>query len=244
MGSPTAARAAATLSVAAVLAASCASLAPPVAVETTSRPAQDDRRPLRISAVEGRPDGLVLQLESTLEADTGRLQLRRKIADGPSEVIQTISVSQKFKRRLHGEGLTFIDRSVVAGAAHRYQLVYLPPRAEKAKHSSKLLTLTWREPPPPPTGVKAGVPTREAVELSWRPDRQGAMVFRRNVLEEGAPTRRLADLDPGSRGRYVDRDVEPGGVYTYRVALARRNDGFTQYGPPSEPLYVSVPQSP
>jgi hypothetical protein len=221
----------------------CGTLAAPVNIAPTSQttpPGAAAEAALAIQPAEGRPQGLLLRLTTDFQPDPGsRLELRRRVGDAPPETLRTIAVGGEVAGRLTGEGLDFLDRSVAPGRLHVYQLVYRPKSDER--RTSAPLTVTWQKPPATPTGLHAFADTPVAVELNWRASAPGALVFRRNVLDKNAKTRRIAHLGPSAGGRYVDRDVEPGGVYAYRIALARPGEGFTQYGPPSEPLYVSVP---
>ena len=221
----------------------CGTLAAPVTIAPTSetaRPGAPAEAGLSVQPVEGRPQGLLLRLTTDFQPDpASRLELRRRVGDAPAETLRTIEVGGEVAERLTGEGLDFLDRSVTPAKRHVYQLVYRPET--DAPRASAPLTVTWQPPPAAPTALHAFADTPAAVELNWRASAPGALLFRRDVLDKNQETRRIAHLGPSAGGRYVDRDVEPGGVYAYRIALARPNEGFTQYGPPSEPLYVSVP---
>lgn len=229
-----------------VLSISCGTLAPPVSVDSTSRTSTDNNKKLSVEAVEGRPQGLLLRLRSNRPlASGGKLEVHRRVGDRKPTVIRTIELSDEFTGRLRQGNLQFLDRAVVADKPLDYRLLYTPPEAhggtpEGRRHQSRVLTLSWNEPPPTPDSVDVTMTGSRAVELRWKPRTSGVLIFRRNVLKEGAKTRRIARLGPAAHGVFVDRDIRPQGVYAYRIALAIERETFVQFGPPSEPVYVSV----
>lgn len=238
---------AAATALAAVCAAGCATLSPPVSVsaatDRSNAPRTTSSSELELDPVEGRPGALVLRLKSSFEPPPeSRLEVRRRVGRGSAQTIRTVELSSDLSTQLAEKGVEFIDRSVEPGPPLRYRLLYFESaEADTPDARSAILTVDWKEPPPRPKDVRAHADTSRAVELRWKPPNFGALVFRRNVLKREAATRRIATVGPSMNGTFVDRDVVPGAVYTYRVALSIEHEEFTQYGPPSEPLYVSVP---
>ncbi len=206
--------------------------------------------PLTIAPIEGQPRGLMLRLSASTDlSPEGVLVVERRIGEADPETARTIELNTKRIDRLRrkDEGLQFLDRAVVEGKRHRYRVVYHPPARRDAASDgpdgpgaarSPTTEFTWAAPPDRPERPEV-LQTGGLVELQWEPHR-GAVVFRRNVLKDGAETRRLATVGQGARGGFVDRSARPGGVYAYRVALARDDGGFPQFGHPSEPVYVSL----
>lgn len=231
-------------------AVACGSFIPPVQFSAGADPDRTASAPpdLSLQPVEGRPDGLVLELNVGFEPESGsRLVVERRRRDA-SKVLKSIELDGDLARRIPETGIEFIDRSVRPGPPHHYRLSYYAPGRTPGDGGdpdriSAVRTLEWREPPPRPEEVTARADFSRAVELRWQTEGNGALVFRRNVLEGSAGPKRLASFDSGRRGVLLDRDVRPGAVYAYRVALAAEYDEITQYGPPSESLYVSVPDS-
>ena len=127
-------------------------------------------------------------------------------------------------QRLTRRGVEIVDGAMRPGSAHAYQIVAIADGAPAAE--SAVVDVAWQDPPPPPSAVRARAPLPRAVELSWVAcDGCGAMIFRRDVLSDG-PFERVAAVAAGRAPLYVDRDVRPGGVWSYRVALAKQAGAF------------------
>lgn len=230
--------------------AGCATFGPPVSFsdDHQSRQRSSASRSLSVRPVEGRPDGLVLELVIDFEPQPGsRLVVRRHLDDGDPRTLRTIELDAERARRARKEGIEFIDRSVESGSELHYRIAYFAPRrssgdADRPDRRSEPLTVEWSSPPPRPERLTARADTPRAVELRWEPGETGALIFRRDVLRRSTNTQRIATLRAGERGVLLDRDVRSGGVYAYRVALAHEHLSYTQYGPPSEAVYISVPE--
>lgn len=226
----------------------CGTLAAPIEFQSLeqdrSEPESARDSELELEPVEGRPGALVLKLTASFSPDPeSRLEIRRRVDGAPPETIRTVESSRKISARIADGGVEFIDRDVEPDRILRYRLLYFAPSdRENPEKRSSVVRVEWKSPPRPPENVRAHADSPRTVELRWEPPTSGALVFRRNVLDEEGGTRRIASLDPVFGGVLVDRDVEPGAVYAYRIALSLENDGFLQYGPVSEPLYVAVPE--
>ncbi len=233
----------------------CGTIEPPLEIASIS-PERSTRsskqRPLALEAIEGRPNGLLLKLTARdghgLDASGDTIEIvRRQLGDDDSrDVLDTFRLTSKtFERLTDDEGLTLLDRSLSPGAL-RYDLQWKPETGrEKRAEPLPLVTplrVRWASPPPRPTTLRAASTMPVAVELQWHPIAEGAIVFRRDVLDEDSKLTPIASLEAASAGLFVDRDVQPGGVYAYRVALSRPSSDLTQYGSPSRTLYVSVPE--
>lgn len=194
-----------------------------------------------LEAVEGRPNGVVLRLRTDVEGISA-LELYRAVGDGEAQLLQELAVDEQLAQAL-SRGVELVDPNVRPNTLHQYQLVLV--RDGEVLEASAVLDVEWSPPPPPILEFRAAATLTDAVELRWEaPAEYGAVVFRRDVLADG-PFERLRELDASCRGAFVDRDVRPGGVWSYRVALSRVNvGGFHQYGPPSEEVYASTPVEP
>lgn len=228
-----------------LLLSSCGSLSSPISIATT-QPSQPDPRPdFTLEPVEGQPRGLMLRLRADIAlSPEGTIVVERRIGDGKVERIRTIELSEKRIDKIAAGKLKFLDRSVVADARHHYRLSYRTPASEGAdepvtERTSPPVTVTWQTPPPRPDRIEARQ-VDQTVELHWQPSGRGAVLFRRDVLADESRVRRLTTVGPGARGHFVDRSVRPDGVYAYQIALAAPESPFPQFGPPSEPLYISL----
>lgn len=228
----------------------CGSFAPPAPFRAQADvPTSSEKTgALGVRPVEGRPDGLVLALHFDVDLDPGsRLVVERRVGSDEPERLRTIELDGDRARRASEEGIEFIDRSVQPDSTIHYRVAYYRPGRSPGPDTSPdrrspVRTVEWSSPPSRPEEVTARADTHRAVELRWEPGGTGALIFRRDVLDRSAGAQRIAVLEAGERGVHLDRDIAPGGVYAYRVALAVEHDSYTQYGPPSEPLYVSLPE--
>lgn len=223
-----------------VVSPACATLEPPV---DFAPQAQTSSKSLDLRVIEGRPDGVLLKLAMTQGADDAyALQLLRAAPDTEAVVYRQIQLQEKLRNALASDGIEFLDRNVLAGQTTRYQL-RLIREDESPMAYSELLHVKWTEPPPRPDKLDGRATTPTTVELQWNaPVEHGAVIFRRNVLDQDSSPRRIGEVGPDSARLFVDTDVHPGVVYAYRVSLADQSHGFLQLGPPSEPLYVDVPE--
>ncbi len=228
-------------------AAGCAALDAPVHVDVSEAPATQTHA-LHIEPVEGRPNGLVLRFSCTCSPpeDAWLEVLRRQGADD-AQIYRSVRLSEELSARLTGEGFQFLDRSITPQPTY-YQLRLRASRddtpADVLAESSPVL-VRWQKPPTQPAAVRATSVVSGAVELRWQaPPGAGALIFRRNVLDPNAPLERLSRVGPAANGLFVDRQLEPAGVYAYRVALAIQTDTTVQFGRPSDEIYVTVHTAP
>ncbi len=192
-----------------------------------------------LAAVEGRPAGIVLRLQCE-NPGAASVELYRVVDEEDPELLQNLAVDDRLGPALR-EGLELVDSTVVADRRFTYQMFTIGSNGAVLERSN-VVDIDWRTPPPRATEVVAVAPFTDAVELSWRPQPGlGVVVFRRDVIQDGRFAR-VTTLRPGSRA-WVDRDVSAAGVWSYRIAFARRDDsGLVQYGAPSEEVYASTPE--
>jgi hypothetical protein len=158
-----------------------------------------------------------------------------------ARVYRDIQLSDRFRRALRTKGIEFFERNISPGQRIRYQLRLLDKNGGVLSRS-KRLDVEWREPPTRPDKLDGRATTSGTVELHWESNAPlGAIVFRRNVLEDDSDLERIGQVGPDSAGLFVDRRAEAGVVYAYRVSLASTTGELTQFGPPSEAVYVDVP---
>lgn len=232
-----------------LLGGGCAALRAPLAFDEPAQKQAPQEGALSIEPVEGRPKGLVLRLRCDCRLpDDGWLELMRGQRDGKVEVFRRVRLRGRLRAAVQNDGLEFMDRAIEAGQRVGYRLRLRAADSDEPSsilQTSSPLWVTWHTPPPRPEDVRADSRIAGSVELAWTPaGLDGALVFRRDVLDPNAGTRRISRPNGGARGLFVDRDVDPGGVYAYRVALSIDHAGLVQYGPPSEEIYVTVAAAP
>lgn len=234
----------------------CAWLGPPVEVlpdppgVPTGTPPEDadaGDAPLRLRVREARPNGLLLELSANSEQlqEWTWLEIWRARGEQDATPLQQIALDPTRIEALAG-GVPLLDRDLRPDQPTAYQL-RLRGREEDPEAAgpmSPVLRTRWETPPPAPSKIEGRALGARAVELSWAP-RQGwgVLVFRRDLGPSRAPPRRVAELGPEAGSGWLDRQVEPGGLYAYRLAHARRAPGgWPIYGVPSVELYVTVPR--
>ena len=190
-----------------------------------------------LNAVEGRPAGVVLRLSSTV-SDAEALELFRVRDDDDATLLHTLTIDETLRVQLES-GVELVDSTVEPGHQYQYQFSVTGKPGDRAR-TSNLITVRWRQPPPRPVDLAATVTFAGVVELSWESiAHAGAVIFRRDVLDEQSQFIRVGEVDAGG-GIFVDRQLDPGGVYSYRVARSLTDGDFTQFGSASEEVYASA----
>ncbi len=234
--------------ISALLVGGCAALRPPVDFQPAAPPNTNEHA-LRVEPVEGRPNGLVLRLRcGCTPPNDGWLEILRRQDDQPAQVYRSVRLNARLAKALAGKGLPFLDRAMRADTTTTYQ-VRLRASANdapgKTLERSIPRRIAWQKPPARPANVRAQSHLAGSVELHWQATgRAGALIFRRDVLRSHAPVERIAQVGAGAGGVFVDRHVQPGAVYAYRVALASHTGDTLQFGPPSDEIYVTVRAAP
>jgi hypothetical protein len=166
------------------------------------------------------------------------LTLFRRSPDGDARTLQTTQLSDTSASRLADAGLRFVDRSIGPPGDYTYRLRLKTPGS--TERWSEPTRVAWREPPPAPEDVHCQAVAGRLVEIEWSPDKFGALIFRKSVTDHSSDFTRLGLWRPDARGLAADRDIQPDGVYAYRLALAIRTTTFTQFGRTGPPVYVSM----
>lgn len=191
-----------------------------------------------LRAVEGRPGGLVLAL-TCANPHAVSVELYRVQGEGEPVLLQDMPLSGARAEALV-RGVELVDGTVVPGTDFTYQLFAIDDRDRVIERSSAL-EISWGPSPPRPLDFRARAPFVDVVELGWTAEPGlGVVVFRRDVLTDG-PFERVG-LIAAPATTWVDRAVHAGGVWSYRIAFARQQNGFVQFGAPSEELYASTPE--
>lgn len=220
-----------------VASGACASLEPlaPNAPATVD----DERvaRHLTLTAIEGQPQGLVLRIEGAEVEAVETLELFRVGGEGEPTLLHALPADDRIRRNLSEGGIELLDDTLVPGESYAYQV--LGVMQDEVVETSSIVEVVWN-PPPVPEAVTAAAHLPDAVEIDWdAPCGCGAIIFRRDVLADGAFERHAVVRPPHSD--WVDRDVRAAGVWSYRVALSRDVSDVSLYGPPSVEVYASTP---
>jgi fibronectin type 3 domain-containing protein len=160
-----------------------------------------------------------LRWEPNVEQDLAEYRLYRSVPEAPPLLVVSVAADQT----------TAMDRTVGAGESVSYVLVAVDRDGLESRLSETIDT----------TGVRYGLTAEARVDgvyLRWDP-RTGEGFVRGRVEREGWLGRRL--LGTSETGLFVDRDVEPGGVYRYVAVLERPDAGEA---PASAPIAVRVPE--
>ena len=220
----------------------CGAARTPVATLPLSSSAPSPEGTFTLGAHEARPGALVFALSADAEdAVEGRVVLvYRGVGDATPELHQTIELEGKRVGALGAGSLFALDRDVTPGQTYTYVARLIDDADPEATQTSAPMVWTCQAAPGAPP-ARANATSGGFIEVEWEPEdaTQGALILRRDLLTPKAPAKRVATLGPGARGIYLDRDVTPGGVYAYRVALTRRGE-VTTLGRLSEELFVSL----
>jgi hypothetical protein len=163
----------------------------------------------------------------------------RRRPDSQPEALQTTTLSERDTHKLKREGLQWIDRSIAEPGRYGYRLSLTPPDHQQTLWSEEV-EVQWAAPPSTPERTSCRTVDGRLVEINWAPATRGILLFRKQVTAESAAFHRLARWKASARGVAIDRDVQKGEVYAYRLALVESSSGFPQFGEPSPPVYVSL----
>ena len=241
--------------------AGCASFSPlltqePAPASATTEPNQTQTTDPELVLVEARPNGALLSLRSSGAAGDlswSKLELLRSRDGEPAIILQEIFLDEAMRAQMIDKGLSVLDRDLVPGHTYVYLLRFIatPDKdsatsEEVVEAASTPVSLAWSEPPPSPGEPSAMALDGEIVELEWQPrDGWGVVIFRRDVLARPPRVERVGDLSFAGASTYIDRSVEPGKVYAYRIAYMREDASATPfYGMPSGEFYVKTPAPP
>lgn len=208
----------------------CASLTPAVELPQSSSPPAHSEA---LTVMEGRPSSLRMNLKTEFPAQT--LELWRSVDQLEPEKLQEISVTPELAANL-SQGIGIIDASPRVGTATYTIVMKNEDEAQRLQ-----LTVEWQKILPTPALRGSAIGAR-AVHLTWASSGDGCVVFRRDVVLN---TRlgRVASLT-NCDGTFIDTQVEPTGVYAYRVATRTTDAGYIRYSEPSPEVYVILPEAP
>ena len=219
----------------AVLLCACAAFEAPVRVEAT-RPVDEVTTTLRI--VEGRPRSIVLEISAVAEPES-HLEIYRRVGEADYELYESVKLDERLAGALT-DGMQYIDRAPTKGSLTYVAAIVTPERVLE----STPYTLQWNAITAPPDHVSGRALSSTTAELDWRGSASSALIFRRDVLKPGDTPKRLATVGPTAGQRFIDHELTPGGVYAYRISAAVEREGWVQFGPPGEELYVTLPDEP
>jgi hypothetical protein len=228
----------------------CATLVAPVSMSPSDNAAKvpaASGEPLVVEALEGRPNGLLLRLKVRLPPQPSgtRLSLWRLRSlddeEGQPLLDQPLHADAARLAALSGEGLGVLDSAPGQDGQVAIYILRISPPSPMPQLASKPLIVRWQAPMPPPRSLAARADLPGVVELTWRPA-PGCqhLIFRRALGAQDPRPARLALLDAADGGLYIDRAVEPGQVYAYRVACVRTADALPFYGRATTELYVEA----
>ncbi len=193
---------------------------------------------LDIVALRSDASGLTFELRAPMARQGDVVEIGRRTADAQWEPAARIDVTEDLVTPLTTGLVDWLDAPPPEAFPVSYRLVL---HRGDGRRASPTITIDAAAPDSPPE-LHADVftdPTPE-IHLFWSPP-QGARLLRRDLLhdEDFLP---LAIVDPATEGTLVDADVEPGGVYAYRIQLSSTRSTLTTLSPFSEALYVAVPE--
>ena len=218
-----------------VLSVACASFHPPI-----SGPADRPEESLRIQPLRADPDGLHLEILNRHVEDGDVVEIWRRV-DGPNwERRQEIAVQGDLVEALQTGAVQWIDPLDRQAMDLEYRLRHL---RDGQQWLSKSVTIAWRGwPDVPDADAHAPDNGTAVVVLTWNGDPPlGVQILRRDVLSD-SPFAPLATVDAAADGQFHDTDVEPGGVYAYRLRHVDRLHPFVRFSDYSSEFYVAVPE--
>lgn len=194
--------------------------------------------------IEGRPNGILMSINwPRLPEGTTHLHIERRYNEEKPTIIQVIKLEPKYIRALADKGLNLLDGRLGRAGDYTYRILAI---SKQPLGQSQSMEITWRPPATMPIPIKTRAvlePTH--IEISW-PHKAGwgAVVFRRDLFGTKRRLRRIKNTTAAHHSTIFDRDVQPGGVYAYRVAYARIDArGQRYFGQPSPEVFVTVPQN-
>jgi hypothetical protein len=162
----------------------------------------------------------VLRWEPNVEEDIAEYRLYRRFPDAPPRLVTSVPAGATRAR----------DPGVAAGESATYVLVAVDRDGLASRPSEPVVAEGTRY-------AVAADATPERVRLRWDPRSDegfaGARIERVGWLGSRV-------LGSSADGEFIDREVEPGGIYRYVVVLTRPDAGEA---PPSRPIDVRVPEA-
>lgn len=194
---------------------------------------------LAIEPLRADPDGLHLEILCREAQPGDALEVLRK-RDGQWSAVQLIEVGEDLVAPLQAGTVHWIDPLEPDPESLQYRIHHI--RGETS-WLSEPISVDWTGWPDAPH-IEA-TPSEESapqITISWSDDTKfGARILRRDVLGDN-PLSPIAVVDAASGGRFYDTDVEPGGVYAYKLQLIDRQRPLLRVSDLSSEVYVSVPE--
>jgi subtilisin len=149
---------------------------------------------------------IVLSWEDRSSNEAGFRIRRRSGSDPRWLIIATV-----------GQGVVqYLDDTIRSPESYAYQVTAFNPAGESIP-SVEVRVGSPNEPPPPPTGLRAGGISLTEIQLQWRDNsiNESGFLLQRQV--EGSGMWELAGTLGPNVVEYVDRGLRPGTTYRYRV---------------------------
>lgn len=205
---------------------SCAVLSSPV--QTLHDPPT-----LSLEIPQNLPSGIHLQLRATSFHNANEIFIYRAIDNAPFELWKTIQIAS-IKEELN-DGIVIKDGEIEYGSKVQYQALI---EVQKNEILSPLVSLTRREGPKNITNIKTHI-RMGAVFISWTiasKENFFTLIYRRNILED-APLKIVSSMITGNE--WVDTEIIAG-VYSYQLSFATKQGSTLNFGPLSDPIYVTI----
>ena len=208
-----------------LLSASCATLVPPI--QQTS---DTEREPiaLTVSSVSNRGPQIRVRVDPQVVGTL--LEIYRAEGDSEFELLDEVVITTALEKALRGKGLVYRDRAPFEQSVI-YQVAVVGGTSAFASNREVVPNL-----PGPSAPELVGISTPEGILLQWSQPADQTALFRRDVLH---PDRPIVRIDVQGGAHYLDRDIELGGVYAYRVANAVVHDGWPRFGDVTAELFVA-----
>lgn len=198
--------------------------------------------------IEARPNGLMITMRApeTTREPWARASILRQRDDEPPVVMHALTPNTAEREALMTRGLTLLDGNLEE--AHRYTYVTtLHDEQDQLVWVGEPTQIIWSAPPPPPHAFGVSPVGSIATRLTWRPrPGWGVLVLRRKLGDTDQAMQRHAFIPEDEVDTHVDRGVQPGQGYVYRVAHARaidpRSNAAMVLGLPGAEVYVVLPE--
>lgn len=200
---------------------------------------------VQISAVEARPNGLLLQLNAHIlppQLKSAKAIIYKRKDDEDLHILQELTLDEQLAARLkETRGVRLLDKSMTPNTRYSYTFEMHSPTFKKPQRSTRL-DWHWDEVLKAPKGLVARADVPPFVELTWAHKKEwGVVIFRRNVLQGERRPKLLPWVFAQTQGLYLDRTIRPGHIYAYRLGYARKKQGVMIYGHLTQELFVTVP---
>lgn len=201
----------------------------------------EEQSELQIAPVRADADTLHLEVRASQVTPEAELRIWRRDAGGEWNRVQTLAVDERLADALVEHRAEWHDEPGPVSRTLEYRIEIV---GEEHLRTSPVTTVEWLEPPAtsPPTAepyISENGPPE--THLMWSADSGiDVQIERRDVLAD-SPFVAVAVVDSAADEAF-DGDVEPGGVYAYRIRFVDRRSAYPRYSFWSEEIYVSLPE--